>query len=300
MTSLTKLEKIIATQPKYKSPSNYENWLAHISLCAKTMLQIIEEIDNYEPESLMHETGRIAYMIYYHSLLMDAAPAYYLSEELYHALQQTNPILPPDAPIALPSFHLMLPAKTFYEQPLSITAVCCRSTDNKRFAVPDHVIPGSLLLGINLRLLENHLISYTFVCSPDFKSMWIHPDIEDVDFKEHQDELGLYQGLRVKAAKLIVQVLLIMQYKPDLITTENASYERATGFGAHKSKTITEYYPTRWLGKLYERKQSNHSPTGSHASPRAHWRKGHWHNFRHGPGRKELKLKWIEPIFVNP
>lgn len=38
---------------------------------------------------------------------------------------------------------------------------------------------------------------------------------------------------------------------------------------------------------------------GSHASPRPHIRRAHWHTFRHGPGRRESALKWLPPIPVN-
>lgn len=44
------------------------------------------------------------------------------------------------------------------------------------------------------------------------------------------------------------------------------------------------------------------TPTGSsHASPRAHVRRAHWHSFWTGPrdGERKLKLRWLSPIFVN-
>lgn len=39
---------------------------------------------------------------------------------------------------------------------------------------------------------------------------------------------------------------------------------------------------------------------GTHASPRPHIRRGHWHGFWHGPrgGERELKLRWLPPIPV--
>lgn len=298
MSTLPTVEKIIATQPKYKSPINYSDWLAHLNFCAKAMLHILKQIDTCEPETLKYETGQICYSVFYYAF-SDFAPAYYLSKELVEALEQTVPILPADAPIALPSFHLMLPVGVLSKSPASITALCSRSANNKRFAVKSGAAPDALVLGINIRL-DTALISFTLFCEPDFKDMYIHPNIEDFDFDSSKMEAKFYDSLRVKSAKLVVHVLLIMQYKPDLITTEAASHDRATGFGASKAKTSLNYFSTRWLGKFYKRKQSKAAPIGSHASPRAHWRKGHWHNFRHGPGRKELKLKWIEPIFVNP
>ena len=37
----------------------------------------------------------------------------------------------------------------------------------------------------------------------------------------------------------------------------------------------------------------------SRKSPRAHMRRAHWQRYRVGPGRKEIVLKWIEPVFVG-
>ena len=39
---------------------------------------------------------------------------------------------------------------------------------------------------------------------------------------------------------------------------------------------------------------------GTHASPRPHIRRGHWHGFWHGPrdGDRQLKLRWLPPIPV--
>lgn len=37
----------------------------------------------------------------------------------------------------------------------------------------------------------------------------------------------------------------------------------------------------------------------NHRSPRAHMRRAHWHHYRIGRGRKEIVLKWIEPVFVG-
>lgn len=38
---------------------------------------------------------------------------------------------------------------------------------------------------------------------------------------------------------------------------------------------------------------------GSHARPRPHIRRAHWHTYRIGKGRAESRLKWLPPIPVN-
>lgn len=38
---------------------------------------------------------------------------------------------------------------------------------------------------------------------------------------------------------------------------------------------------------------------GTHASPRPHMRRGHWHTYRCGPGRKETRIRWLNPMMVG-
>lgn len=65
--------------------------------------------------------------------------------------------------------------------------------------------------------------------------------------------------------------------------------------------------PTAWeVGKrigqsLRTTAQSRPSLGGSHASPRAHVRRGHWHGYWTGPrkGQRTFILKWLHPMLVN-
>lgn len=72
-----------------------------------------------------------------------------------------------------------------------------------------------------------------------------------------------------------------------------------------------QYYTVKWknrniptsvrfwdVGYRYftERKAKPSVSTGnpvSHASPRPHIRRGHWHTYRCGPGRAEVKVRWV-------
>lgn len=52
-------------------------------------------------------------------------------------------------------------------------------------------------------------------------------------------------------------------------------------------------------GSEYAGNEGSAQKPGSHRSPRAHMRRAHWHHYRIGRGRKEIVLKWIEPVFVG-
>ena len=226
------------------------------------------------------------------------APPYYLSKELIEALHETSSVLPPNAPIALPTVHLMLPSNTISKSPASITACCSRNIDND-YLQPNYEAPAdALLLGISV-IVNRSVIGFTVYITPDFESYTMAPNIEDIKFDD-DESLEWYDAIRITAARIVVHALLIMQYQPEFVTVESSCHGRGAGFGSAANKAAANYFPTRWLGKYYKRKLFKSQLNGSHASPRAHWRKGHWHNFRCGPGRKQLKLKWIEPVFVNP
>lgn len=54
------------------------------------------------------------------------------------------------------------------------------------------------------------------------------------------------------------------------------------------------------LRRAQEAEASARGPaTGTHARPRAHIRRAHWHTYRIGQGRQDRRLKWIPPIPIN-
>lgn len=47
------------------------------------------------------------------------------------------------------------------------------------------------------------------------------------------------------------------------------------------------------------RRQTGSGRGGEHQSPRPHVRRGHWHTYHVGKGRKETRLKWLAPFMVG-
>lgn len=120
------------------------------------------------------------------------------------------------------------------------------------------------------------------------------------DLNDEQMFPGLSAG---DLARLIVNTLMLVTYQPSLVSVEKSS---TSGFGFNQDLS-NEPMPVRWLGKGFCNSKAEASTGGSetsfggtHASPRAHWRRGHWHGYRYGEGRKTLKRKWVQPVYVNP
>ena len=63
--------------------------------------------------------------------------------------------------------------------------------------------------------------------------------------------------------------------------------------------------PAAWvigsrIGNVLRNALRGESAGGTHASPRAHWRRAHWHHYWTGPKSEtqQLKLRWLHPILV--
>ena len=56
---------------------------------------------------------------------------------------------------------------------------------------------------------------------------------------------------------------------------------------------------TRGYATGSEEEHPDNSARGTRASPRPHMRRGHWHTYRTGPGRKERKVIWVASCQVG-
>jgi hypothetical protein len=69
--------------------------------------------------------------------------------------------------------------------------------------------------------------------------------------------------------------------------------------GVHKKgQEKISWWTPRWVGQRYKIKREN-LVSGTHASPKMHWRRGHFRQQRVGEGRTQTKTIWIEPMLVS-
>jgi hypothetical protein len=71
-------------------------------------------------------------------------------------------------------------------------------------------------------------------------------------------------------------------------------------------RVVPELWSPNWIGKDYVRRVHTGPGVsggavggGTHASPRTHWRRGHFSRRHVGVGRLEIRIVWIEPVLVN-
>jgi hypothetical protein len=96
---------------------------------------------------------------------------------------------------------------------------------------------------------------------------------------------------RKRMVRIAFNVLLAMAARPEYVETGHRQ-------GRHK-KSGSDIWSPNVIGRKYATKRDSAAETGTHASPRMHWRRGH---FRHQPfgsrENPEHKVIWIEPMLI--
>lgn len=105
---------------------------------------------------------------------------------------------------------------------------------------------------------------------------------------------------------ILFGTIMAMNARPELY--EPAKLERA--IPAKSDRPRREFWSPNIIGRRYKIKRevprivdgkfvTSSNPSGTHASPRAHWRRGHTRQQPYGPQRRERKTIWIEPILIG-
>jgi hypothetical protein len=90
--------------------------------------------------------------------------------------------------------------------------------------------------------------------------------------------------------RVLFTILFAMAARPEYI-------ERGHKMGTHK-KSGSEIWRPNLIGRKYATRIDPNAETGTHASPRMHWRRGHFRYQPFGIGRTERKVIWIEPMLI--
>ncbi len=91
-------------------------------------------------------------------------------------------------------------------------------------------------------------------------------------------------------------MLLFLQIHPEVL--ETLIVPKSSASHHPRRKTYTKLSP-RWIRNFSPTITTKRVSTGSHASPKTHFRRGHLKRVAIGQGRKERKWVWIQPTLVN-
>ncbi len=117
----------------------------------------------------------------------------------------------------------------------------------------------------------------------------------DYTLVKDQDGVEADRVATDRLSSLMLKLLVVLNTRPNLI-------ERGSCIRPEKVKRGRVKHHALWspnlIGWRYQPARSQES-TGTHASPRMHWRRGHIRNQPHGPGRTLRRLIWLEPVLVG-
>lgn len=99
-----------------------------------------------------------------------------------------------------------------------------------------------------------------------------------------------------RLTNITVNILLAMTAEPELITPESIVRPAKKINGKILRRAL---WRPKMIGENFRIEYESRDPKGTHRSPHAHWRCGHWRNQRHGPENKLVKRIWIKPVFVG-
>ena len=250
----------------------------------------------------------------YNSVLMQAlrekAPTYYITDEMELAASNTS--VPPMSPNEIPFNYLNIFTKNI------AAAVRVKTMDeaSKKIDVRDALGKAAYREDIQFKGSDAQLVIVAVIFAADkavkgaYRRLYLdlippYGDNKDTlicgshsfGYASDFDEKMIHMGKSFGAlARLLVNSVLLIKHQPSLV-----SVEKSVGSGiGFSNKSSNDPMPVRWLGKTFSNDRTGFRSTGGHASPRAHWRRGHWHGYRYGEGRKTLKRKWVQPVYVNP
>ncbi len=230
------------------------------------------------------------------ALVAGGMPTYHVGRKLLAALDRTDPpegLTWADVKLPREAGVLLFPAR--FATDLSGRSygyvTWARTRTGEEFHPPiggSYEAKNDAILFTTCSAEDPHFSGLVYSCS---LAEWPHVRPHDLDrqiaddlirFAEHEPDV-----IR-RLAGIASNVLLLWSARPEMLE-KGRLYKRTKGG--------SEYWTPSWIGLSYQ--PPTETGGGTHASPRSHWRRGHFRNQRHGPELSLSKLLWIEPTFIN-
>ena len=253
---------------KYKSPQNFYSWQ-----------DLAREHINCK-----HRSKQYIY----------DSPAYYLKDDLCNSLINTNidNLQLTESPnVVNPSFFLLHSNKI---NKVKYSFIECHKwgiNDSKDMLInPKYKFD----VYVNFVIEPNKIYYYAF----NWKNLKIFKILQFTEVEDHiiQDHF-----------KTVVNLLLLMNQQPDIITEEYIPSKIVPLQKKYKVQSDIKPRAICWVGKDFTTRVVKLKPkqdedflivSGSKRKLRPHWRRGHWHTVLKGAKRKERKMRWYQPVFV--
>lgn len=247
------------------------------------------------------------------------APAVYVDRALTEAIlcTEVGPMEPPK--LVLPVFFICVPRNTLFDDDgdeitsllvvvqkkyLAYALALSNAPDYARRELIDREIDQKNL--DNLRVFaytsQNAVISITHGWGVGTASDEDTSPIMYSPFVGHPVDEESFRGMTSAIMRVVKNVILIYNYQKNYL--ESVPVKPAgVGFSKRHQRNKRDPLPVTLLGRnflLRKEALTTRSLLTKGGTVRPHWRKGHWHTVLTGAGRKERRLRWFQPVYVNP
>lgn len=232
------------------------------------------------------------------------APLYCIDREIFKALNGTETEnkkeLLKDLPTPIPTLMMLLPQGSIVspeggELDYLLIHVSDREHPEWSYAPGLPYLATECPIVIQAMGIDTKRTTWFFGIGFDRTTGEVQPDRRDVGKQETNEADSQFLD---RMRSLTLQILLLLAYQPELIEVPQQSKKRhpkAKSKGQRKS----EFANPRWIGKGYKHPVARSNGTGTHASPRTHWRIGHWRSQACGEKYQDRKILWIKPTIIN-
>ena len=277
----------------------------HSPKCVAAGLDCILRINQQKADSERLPTEVTAQAIVYR-IINYRVPVYYVAEDFIRAVAATE--LPHDFTLA--DLHWPMPAMAvgfplrFLREYLGRETCYVFATE---FEAGEHrcpFLPGTPII----TMPKAKVAFYSYACLDGrlesfVSSYWKEDRVDEIVQKYSYTDYTGADAPKIQEDKeccerlsvLMFKLLVVLNTRPNLVEPGNCVRSART----RKGKPRSELWSPNIIGAKYRVLRERTAPTGTHASPRLHWRRGHLRNQAHGPGRTLRKLAWIEPTLVG-
>lgn len=300
------------TYPKsYRVPQGYSHPKLFSMSAYASAVSLIQCGDNLDADRTMTACHISACL-----LIRYQVPTFFVAAELCEALLETE--APEDLTFAeinwpMPAMLFMLPkdfslryfgahvpfltvARVDKDQtiksPLVISGVSARNigqeTGNDVFITTMLRWENGHPMHYDARSPERYSVKDLINC-PCCKHKYTNTSFDKTTVEQDQIMVG-------KLTTLSVNILLAMTAEPELISPESVIRPERKVSGKILRRAL---WQPHIIGEHFRIHYESRDAAGTHRSPHAHWRCGHWRNQRHGPQNTLVKRIWIRPVFVG-
>lgn len=236
-------------------------------------------------------------------------PYYWITKHLCDALLHTNPspdLTVKDIPMPIPALTILLP-EGLMQTPDGSALTCIsiatvqKGYVNTHWQVPvrvDHRETDCDVMMVVIGLCSKHIIRGGWLpCTRKLAEMATAP-FESYGADTHEDDAAFNNRMLMLAINIMFYVDFSRQQA--LADVEESTCVRK----ASQAKGVAELWAPSWIGKKYRVRREYNRLGGTHASPHAHWRSGHYRMVPYGPMSVPLALRprrqhRIEAIFIT-